>query len=42
MYAVREYSAFTLLHGAVQFPQPQLLEETAFSPVYILASFATD
>ena len=38
MYGVRECSNFILLHVAVQFSHHHLIEETAFSPLYILAS----
>ena len=41
VYGVRECSNFTLLYVAVQFPST-LIEETVFSPLYILASFVTD
>ena len=41
VYGVRECSNFILLHVAVQFSQ-QLIEETVFSPLYILASFVID
>ena len=41
VYGVRECSNFILLHVAVQVSQHHLLniEEAAFSPFYILASF---
>ena len=38
MYVVRECSNFILLQVAVVFPAP-LIEETVFSPLYILAPF---
>ena len=39
---VQECSDFILLHIAVRFPQHPLIEETVFSPTYILASFVID
>ena len=42
VYGVRECSNFILLHVAVQFSQHHLLEETVFSPLYILSSFVLD
>ena len=41
MYVVRECSNFILLQVAVVFLAP-LIEETVFSPLYILASFVID
>ena len=41
VYGVRKYSNVILLCVTVQFPAP-LIEEIAFSPLYILASFAKD
>ena len=43
LYSVRECSNFIDLHAAdcPAFPTP-LAEETAFSPLYILASFVED
>ena len=38
---VREFSNFILLHGCPVFPAP-LIEETVFSPLYILVSFVID
>ena len=40
VYSVRECSYFILFHVAV-FPAP-VIEETVFSPLYILASFVVD
>ena len=42
VYGVRECCNFILLHVAVQFSQHPLIEETVFSPWYILASFVVD
>ena len=41
VYHVRECSNFILLHVAVQFSQT-IIEETVFSPLYILVSFVID
>ena len=41
VYGSRECSNFILLHAAIQFSQ-RLIEETVFSPSYILASFIID
>ena len=37
VYGVRKCSNFILLHVAVQFSQVPLIEESVFSPLYILA-----
>ena len=42
VYGVREYSHFILLHGAVQFSQHHLTEETVFPRLCVLASFVID
>ena len=39
---VRECSKFILWHVAVQFSQNHFIEETDFSPLYILASFVVN
>ena len=39
---MREHSNFIVLHVAVQFFPAPLVEETVFSPLYILASFVID
>ena len=39
VFDVRKCSNFILLHVAVQVP---LIEETVFSPLYVLASFVID
>ena len=39
VYGIRECSNFILLHVAVQFFLALLVEETVFSPLYVLASF---
>ena len=41
VYGIRQCSNFILLHVAVQFSQ-HIIEETVFSPFYILASFVVD
>ena len=45
LYGTRECSNFILLHVAVQFSQhhfPSTIEETVFSPLFILATFVLD
>ena len=39
---VKECSDFIVLHVTVHFPQHHLIEETVFSPLYVLASFVID
>ena len=39
MYGVRKCSDFILLHVAIEFSQHHLIEETVFSPLYVLVSF---
>ena len=41
VYGVRKCSNFILLHSCPVFPAP-LIEETVFSPLFILASFVKD
>ena len=42
VYGVREYSNFIVLHVPVWFFPEPLIEETVFSPLYILASLVVD
>ena len=39
---VKECSDFILLHVAVHFPQHHPVEESVFSPLYVLASLVID